>query len=385
MIYSFRGADVSGVIRFMKQNRLTVLNMGRNFRSTQTIVKAADEVVCHNTVRIDKEVFTTNEEGDNILYCVTQDEKKEAITVANLILAYRRMKGYKYSDIAVLYRMNKQSRIIEQTLLQNNIPYYMKSGVSFYKRAEIKDMLAYLKLTLNSKDQEAFKRIANVPIRGIGLKSVDKILEYMTQKQCSAHFACTQVKVTNSKVQQGLNNLVSVFEELDYMVEEGYKPSEILQKLIVLLKYRDHLANTTETQEQLMQKNGNLDELLKLSYEYDTIAEFMDMVMSFTDDEEQGQSQDKVNLMTIHGAKGLEWPLVIVVGCNEGTMPSALALTDPASIEEERRIAYVAMTRAQKNLVLTRAKYVFNKNHVPTVARESRFISEMDQHFLVRR
>lgn len=391
-IYSFRGANVSRYIRFIRENEFTVLSLGQNYRSTKVVVEASDSLVRKNQTRIEKRVFTENEQGENITMFTVNDDNLEAEKVSKIVRACERA-GWSRDDIAILYRTSSQSRILEEQFLKDNVPYKVISGLPFYSRKEVKDMMAYVRLVLNQYDQEAFRRVANVPKRNIGPASVDAILNYVDNNPEADIFdACEQVKLRNRKAQIGINNFVAVIEELYITANEinqnldGNRTlADLIRRVVILTDYEKHLGETAKGEEEVQQRMSNVYELINIARNYTDIEDFVESMMGYSDeDEEDEEGKATVKLLTMHASKGLEWPIVIVVGCNEGTSPHYLSLRD-GNLEEERRLFYVAMTRAKKQLFLTRAKFVKDRSGFPHATNESRFIGEINERFINKR
>lgn len=391
-IYSFRGANVSRYIRFIRENEFTVLSLGQNYRSTKVVVEASDSLVRKNQTRIEKRVFTENEQGENITMFTVNDDNLEAEKVSKIVRACERA-GWSRDDIAILYRTSSQSRILEEQFLKDNVPYKVISGLPFYSRKEVKDMMAYVRLVLNQYDQEAFRRVANVPKRNIGPASVDAILNYVDNNPEADIFdACEQVKLRNRKAQIGINNFVAVIEELYITANEinqnldGNRTlADLIRRVVILTDYEKHLGETAKGEEEVQQRMSNVYELINIARNYTDIEDFVESMMGYSDeDEKDEEGKATVKLLTMHASKGLEWPIVIVVGCNEGTSPHYLSLRD-GNLEEERRLFYVAMTRAKKQLFLTRAKFVKDRGGFPHATNESRFISEINERFINKR
>ena len=391
-IYSFRGANVSNYIRFIQENGFQVFNLSQNYRSTKTVVDASDSLVRKNTVRIEKPVFTENEQGEQIGVFTLDDDTLEAAQVTRIVRSCVAA-GWSYDDIAVLYRTNNISRNVEESLLKNSIPYKVISGLPFYARKEIKDMMAYVRLVMNQNDQEAFRRVANVPKRGIGPASVDAILAYVNNHAEADIFdACESVKLRSRKAQLGINNFVSVIEQLYETAAiiqsngDGNRTmADLIRQIVILTDYENHLRETEKDEEAVDNRMANIRELLNMAREYNNIEEFVENMMGFSsEDEEDEEGNASVKLLTMHASKGLEWPIVIIIGCSEGIAPHFLAARD-GNIEEERRLMYVAMTRAREQLFLTRAKYVKDRGGSLHATQESRFISEINGRFLRKR
>lgn len=388
VIYSFRGADVSAFINFVESNKLVKLVMGQNYRSTRTIVNASAELVRNNLVRIDKDIFTENEEGSKIGVFTCEDTKAEAKRIASLIKKVVQDGGWSYKDVAVLYRIRSQSQPIEAEFTRQGIPHRVKSGGSFFSRKVIKDILGYVRLVVNPNDREAFRRVINVPNRFVGPASLAEILVYLEQHDNVSLFdACRNVKVAQSRTRQGINNFLAVMHQLcdiaqdieDNQDDENVNVSRLIREVYNIADYEAYAEKHLDKEETMTEIKADISQLVNIASEYKTVASFIN---STSDQVENEEDEDKpaVTLMTMHGAKGLEWPVVIVAGCNEGTAPFVLAVNE-GNIEEERRLFFVALTRAMKMLFLTRAKEVMvNGRTFP--ARESRFIKELPAQYI---
>jgi len=387
-IYSFRGADVSAFIRFIEDNKLIKLVMGQNYRSTKTIVNASAELVKKNVVRIDKEIFTENEEGSKIGVFTCEDTKAEAKRIASLVKKVVQDGGWSYKNVAVLYRIRSQSQPIEAEFTRQGIPHRVKSGGSFFSRKVIKDILGYVRLVVNPNDREAFRRVINVPNRFVGPASLAEILIYLEQHDNVSLFdACRNVRVVQSRTRQGINNFLAVMHQLcdiaqdieDNQDDDDVNVSRLIREVYNITDYEAYAEKHLDKEETMAEIKADISQLINIASEYKTVASFIN---STSDQVENEEDEDKpaVTLMTMHGAKGLEWPVVIVAGCNEGTAPFVLAVNE-GNIEEERRLFFVALTRAMKMLFLTRAKEVMvNGRTFP--ARESRFIKELPAQYV---
>lgn len=412
-IYSFRGANIAGVYDFIERNHMKQYRLEQNYRSTGKIVAAARSLVTHNKKRLDKNVFTENPAGDDILYYCCEDQQSEASKVYHTIKACLRA-GYHYKDIAILYRMSYLSRPLEQVFLDEGIPYEILNGSPFYARKEVKDILSFLRFILNPNDAEAFKRIINIPKRGIGERSIQKILdkheslsEKLNQKtDCqnrpidaiigteqddsfSLLTSCKSVKL-RGKAQKGLENFLAEIEQIKESWAAGKGNSceqenndkltigNLIHLVIDVTGYFKYLKDDDEDSAE--DRISNVLELENIAYEYVSLNDFLsNMVIENTDAED---NSDRVKMLTMHASKGMEFPVVIIVGANEGTSPHFRSVQE-GLLEEERRLFYVAMTRAEQELVITRAKYVMRQGN-PWFCKESRFISEIDKEYLRR-
>lgn len=388
-IYSFRGTNVKKVLDFIRNNNFNILNMGQNYRSTINIVKGSDSLIVNNTERISKKVFTENEIGPKITFMRPMDENAEAEMVHKLIKASNKA-GWSYNDIAILYRTNVLSRRLEENLIRNGIPYKIVNGLSFYSRKEVKDILAYIKLLANPKDTESFRRIANVPKRGIGDTSVTQILFHAVNKyNNNIVAACKDVPLRTSKARAGAEEFSAIMEQLSEVAQlievnlDGDRNlSELIKEIITMIDYRDYLNETEKDEDLVYERMENVQELVSIAKDYNNIDEFIESIMTYVqEDTEEADNNPKVNLMTIHGSKGLEWPIVIVIGCIENCLPHIISIKE-GNVEEERRLMYVAMTRAKSQLILSGTQRIHDRTGEISRAATSRFINEINSKYI---
>jgi len=393
-IYAFRGANINNILNFQRDYPDAVLyRLEQNYRSTKTIVKAANSVIEHNKSKIDKVVWTANEEGSKIKVNRLLTDGDEGRYVASSIFENKMNKQYKNSDFAVLYRTNAQSRAIEDALRKKDIPYRIYGGLSFYQRKEIKDVLSYLRLIINPADEEAFKRIINFPARGIGQTTVDKLVVAANEHNLSLFEVIKKLDIKQLSINAGTKNKLQDFttmlESFQVMNQKSnaFELADHVVKVSGLLKE----FNKDGTPEGVARME-NIEELLngikdfvegqkELADATGSLAEFLEDVALVTDlDNEKGKA-DSVALMTIHLAKGLEFPVVYIVGMEEDLFPSAMSMNTRSELEEERRLFYVALTRAEKQayLTYTLSRYRWGKL---IDAEPSRFIEEMDDAYL---
>lgn len=383
-IYGFRGAAIETVLRLKDYfPDLKEYILRQNYRSTQTIVKAARSLIEHNTGQIEKEIFTENEVGEKIVYFECANQAEEATKAVALIKALLREDSVSHKDIAILYRMSYLSRTIEEALLSNGIPYEVVGGLPFYGRKEIKDIMSYVRFIYNPQDKQAFERIVNIPKRGIGKKSLEKIYHFVNHMQndkLDLEEACKQVELTG-KAKQGIQDFNNIISTLKKEVDNGITPEELIRTIVKLIGYNQYLIETEKKEAE--EKIANVIELISIASQYDTLDDFIyNMALNSDIDKEEDdeESDDKIQLLTMHASKGLEYKAVIIVGANEGISPHWRADT-LKELEEERRLFYVAMTRAKKFLFITRPKIV-NMNGSPMYSKESRFIEEIDSKYL---
>lgn len=388
-IYGWRGADMANILNFEKDypNARVVL-LEQNYRSTKTILKAANGVIRNNINRKDKKLWTENVEGEKITYYRAQSEHDEARFIVGTMQQQVRDKGRKYGDFAILYRTNAQSRVIEDTLVKSNIRYKMVGGHKFYDRKEIKDVMAYLRLISNPADDLSFNRIINVPKRGIGGVSLQKLYDFADIYNYSYLDAAKNVSLSplTGKAATETGKFAKMMTDLQKMVE-FLSVTEIVEQMLEKTGYIESLEreNSLEAETRI----DNIKEFLSVTQEFDKQANGeSDLTTFLTDlalvsdlDQVEEEPQSEVTLMTLHAAKGLEFPVVFIIGMEEGVFPSYRSLMEEAEMEEERRLAYVGITRAEQELFITNAYsrmlYGRTQNNPP-----SRFLEEMDADVL---
>lgn len=391
-IYSFRGANIDNILNYQKQLPGTQLfKLEQNYRSTQTIVEAANSLIHHNRNQIQKEVFSKNDRGEKIQYKPAYSDKEEALIVAKNIQRIKRQDDCGYDQFAILYRTNAQSRSFEEEFRKQGIPYRIYGGLSFYQRKEIKDIIAYFRLVANPDDEEAFKRIINYPARGIGATTVMKIADCAHLNHVSfwevigniEHYGLNVNKGTQTKLENfrllissfiDRSHTLDVYELGDAIIRESRISEDIMSG-----KNADDLARQENLEEFLSgmqtfvagrQEEGRMDEAY--------LTDYLQDVALLTDADSEGEKDEpRVSLMTIHAAKGLEFATVFVVGLEENIFPSPLAAVSVRELEEERRLLYVAITRAEKHCILTNAKNRFRYGKME-FDNPSRFIDEID-------
>lgn len=389
-IYSFRGANIENILGFTKQyNCAKVFKLEQNYRSTQTIVNAANSVIAKNSNQIDKNVFSENKIGEPIEVYNTYSDREEGITIVKRLREYYNSGERSYKRFAILYRTNAQSRIFEDELMRNNIPYRIYGGLSFYQRKEIKDVIAYLRMAINPNDEEALKRIINYPARGIGETTIKKVSACAVSNEVSMWNVLSEPVKFGLDVNKGTLTKLQNFQDLIFGFQEAAEQmnaSEIGLKIISesgILKdlyaeknseSQDRLENIEELKNALAsfveeRQEQGIDEIM--------LPDFLSEVSLISDLDESDDGGDKVTLMTIHSAKGLEFDTVFVVGMEENLFPSAMSYESPRAIEEERRLFYVAITRAEKNCVLSFARSRFRFGSME-FSSPSRFLRELD-------
>jgi len=382
-IYAWRGADVSLMLRFSSDHpEATVITLDQNYRSTQRILQAAHAVIRHNRGRADKQLWTENNEGPRISIRESGTENDEAKRIADLIANDVRRGRRKYGDYGILYRTNAQSRAVEEAFLTFRIPHVLVGGQRFYDRKEIRDMLAYLRLTLNRADDASFRRIINVPARGIGAGSLARIEEYASTRGLSLAHTATDpgaLSLVPNKAATQLAGFLRLLEEARKIAEGGFV-TPVLQHLMDASGYLSELRR--EQSEESISRLENLQELLAVTSTYDAEAEepsldaFLENIALIADVDQLRDTGDAVTLMTLHSSKGLEFPVVFLAGMEEGVFPHSRSLGEDRELEEERRLCYVGMTRAREELSLSyaRRRATFGQANFN---RRSRFLDEL--------
>lgn len=393
-IYSFRGANIDNILKFKNiYTGCRVFKLERNYRSTQNIVNAANSLIHKNKEQIEKTVYSEKEEGSRLALYSSYSDYEEGYAVAARIQEMRMCK-YNYADFAILYRTNAQSRILEEALRKRNIPYKIYGGLSFYQRKEIKDMISYFRLIVNPHDEEALKRVINYPTRGIGDTTVGKLMTAATNHQVSLWTVLQSPIDYALSVNSGTAKKLSAFRELMEQFIELNETTEADEMAATVLKQSGIIADLVQDRSvEGQSKYENAQELLKGIAEFCEIrkeegakriqlADFLAEVSLLTDqDNDKEEQTNKVTLMTVHTAKGLEFKNVFVVGLEEDLFPSAMSKDNPRAVEEERRLFYVAITRAEENCVLTYAKSRY-RNGQTAMCSPSRFLKDIDARFL---
>ncbi|WP_367387230.1 DNA helicase PcrA [Bacillus vallismortis] len=392
-IYRWRGADIANILSFEKDYpNASVILLEQNYRSTKRILSAANEVIKNNSNRKPKNLWTENDDGVKIAYYRGDNEFGEGQFVAGKIYQLHSSGKRKLSDIAILYRTNAQSRVIEETLLKAGLNYNIVGGTKFYDRKEIKDILAYLRLVSNPDDDISFTRIVNVPKRGVGATSLEKIASYAAMNGLSFFQAIQQVDFigVSAKAANALDSFRQMIENLTNM-QDYLSITELTEEILDKTEYREMLKaeKSIEAQSRL----ENIDEFLSVTKNFEQKSEDKTLVAFLTDlaliadidqldqKEEESGGKDAITLMTLHAAKGLEFPVVFLMGLEEGVFPHSRSLMEEAEMEEERRLAYVGITRAEQELYLTNAKMrtLFGRTNMNP---ESRFIAEIPDELL---
>jgi DNA helicase-2/ATP-dependent DNA helicase PcrA len=393
-IYAFRGANINNILNFQKDYEdVKVFRLEQNYRSTKNIVNAANSIIKKNKTRLDKIVWTANDEGSKILVNRSMTDGDEGRFVANTIFETKMNHQLLNGSFAILYRTNAQSRAIEDALRKKDIPYRIYGGLSFYQRKEIKDVLSYLRLLINPKDEEALKRVINYPARGIGQTTVERLIVVANQYKRSIfevmqHLDKIEIQI-NKGAKSKLQDFVTMIQSFQ-ILNEGYDVFKITEHVVkktglfTELKKDgtpEGIARIENIEELLNGMRDFVEEQKELADTNGSLAEFLEDVALATDLDKETNDEDKVALMTVHLAKGLEFPYVFIVGMEEELFPSGMSMNTRSDLEEERRLFYVAVTRAEKQayLTYTQSRYRWGKL---IDAEPSRFIEEIDESFI---
>lgn len=394
-IYGWRGADMQNILDFEKDYpQAKVVLLEENYRSTKKILQAANNVINHNKNRRPKKLWTQNDEGEQIVYHRANNEQEEAVFVASTIDNIVREQGKNFKDFAVLYRTNAQSRTIEEALLKSNIPYTMVGGTKFYSRKEIRDVIAYLNILANTSDNISFERIVNEPKRGLGPGTLEKIRSFAYEQNMSLLDASSNVMMSplKGKAAQAVWDLANLILTLRSKLD-SLTVTEITENLLDKTGYLEALQvqNTLESQarieniEEFLSVTKNFDDNPEITVEGETgldrLSRFLNDLALIADTDDSATETAEVTLMTLHAAKGLEFPVVFLIGMEEGVFPLSRAIEDADELEEERRLAYVGITRAEQILFLTNAntRTLFGKT---SYNRPTRFIREIDDELI---
>lgn len=384
-IYSWRGADVGHMLRFSSDYKdAKVVTLGQNYRCTSSILAAAGDVIRHNRSRTPKELWTDNPAGDPITVSEVGTEQEEAMLVADTILKEVRTGRRNYGDYGILYRTNAQSRVLEEAFLTMRVPHILVGGQRFYERKEIKDMLAYLRVILNPLDEVSLRRVINVPTRGLGPTSIAVMDSWVREKGVSLWDAIREQMVQGQlqkKAQFGLKSFIGVIEEGRDMLGEGLQVTKLARHVMNRSGYIDELKS--DHSDESISRLENLQELLNVTAQYDneeeeerSLGSFLERVALLSDVDSLLESGEAVTLMTLHSSKGLEFPVVFLAGLEEGVFPHSRSIGNESELEEERRLAYVGMTRAREQLhmLYARKRNVFGS---PSYNRPSRFLEDI--------
>lgn len=394
-IYGWRGADMQNILDFEKDYpQAKVVLLEENYRSTKKILQAANNVINHNKNRRPKKLWTQNDEGEQIVYHRANNEQEEAVFVASTIDNIVREQGKNFKDFAVLYRTNAQSRTIEEALLKSNIPYTMVGGTKFYSRKEIRDVIAYLNILANTSDNISFERIVNEPKRGVGPGTLEKIRSFAYEQNMSLLDSSSNVMISplKGKAAQAVWDLANLILTLRSKLD-SLTVTEITENLLDKTGYLEALQvqNTLESQarieniEEFLSVTKNFDDNPEITVEGETgldrLSRFLNDLALIADTDDSATETAEVTLMTLHAAKGLEFPVVFLIGMEEGVFPLSRAIEDTDELEEERRLAYVGITRAEQILFLTNAntRTLFGKT---SYNRPTRFIREIDDELI---
>lgn len=395
-IYAFRGANIDNILDFQKQFAGTRLfKLERNYRSTQRIVQAANSLIRHNERQIPKDVYSCNAEGDKLSVKPAYSDREEAIIVCNEIKSIKRIDKCGYNDFAVLYRTNSQSRSFEEAMRKVSIPYKIYGGLSFYQRKEIKDVIAYFRLIVNPDDEEAFKRIINYPKRGIGDTTVGKIASVASENGVSLWQVICEPSLYGFKPSKATLAKLGAFKELisgfiaKFVTADAYTLGVEVVKLSGISAdiYQDRTPENVARQENVEELLGSIQEFVESRKEEGRVddvrlTDFLQEVSLQTDlESDEGSDGERVSLMTVHSAKGLEFPVVFVVGLEENIFPSSLSMGSKRELEEERRLLYVAITRAERHCILTYAKNRYRYGKVE-MESPSRFLTDIAREFV---
>ena len=394
-IYGWRGADIRNILEFEKDyDDVHVVKLEQNYRSTQIILDAANTVISNNIERKRKRLWSEKKDGELIKIQVAQDEIEESDFVADMIAKISREQNRSYKDFAVLYRANAQSRSVEDALNRSQIPYNIYGGTKFYERKEIKDLIAYLRVIQNPQDDISIKRIINVPRRGIGLRTIEKIEDRASLKQESIYSVLIDIE-TNSEISTKARNSISEFVDNVIgtlrTIREVYPVSKLIEKVIESIDYYGYIDELYKgDKEEAEERKDNVKEFISVAMEFEQNSEEKDLEtfltgVALTSESSEEEEIDKVSLMTIHTSKGLEFPVVFIVGMEDGLFPIARAVRSmsDSEIEEERRLCYVGITRAKEilYLTLTQKRTLYGKTN-PSIA--SRFMEELPKECIER-
>ena len=394
-IYSFRGAKIDNILTFTKfYKNARMFKLERNYRSTQTIVDAANSVIAKNRDRIKKDVFSEKEVGDLISVSEAYSDVEEGDIVANKVAQLHVRDEHAYADMAVLYRTNAQSRIFEEAFRKRGIPYRIYGGLSFYQRKEIKDVIAYFRLAVNPNDEEAFKRIINYPARGIGATTLNKVVDAANRNMVSLWTVLEQPLSYGVEINKGTHAKLQVFHDLvagfmgNVVSKDAYEMGQNIVRASGIMAdiYQDRSPEGMSRQENIEEMINGIHDFCALrreeGNEHVYLTDYLSEVSLLTDqDEEKDDTSPKVTLMTIHAAKGLEYRDVFVVGMEEGLFPSSMSFESYSQVEEERRLFYVAITRAEEHCFLSYAKSRFKYGKME-FGSPSRFLKDIDPKYL---
>ncbi len=387
-IYRWRGADIRNILDFERDYPETkVVRLEQNYRSTKTILAAADSVIKRNTKQLKKQLFTENVEGEKITLLACRDDREEADMVAKTIRSRVEKYGYSYKDVAILYRTNAQSQALEDALRRSNTPYHILSGVSFYKRKEVKDTLAYLRLLVNPNDTESILRVINEPARGIGNTTLERVQEYAVRNNSTVFDVLSNIEVVpniQTRTVKSVKDFIGIITRYQEMMPE-LAPASLAQAYIEATGL-PHMYKVQQSEEALDRWN-NIERLLDHIVEQQdldeslTLINYLEQIALLSDADDPKLGTERIAMMTMHAAKGLEFPLVVIAGLEQGLFPLAKAEADMQEQEEERRLLYVGITRAREQLVLSYAERRYRFGEL-VFSRPSMFLGEIDKDCL---
>jgi DNA helicase-2/ATP-dependent DNA helicase PcrA len=387
-IYSFRGANIRNILEFEKDYpELKIFKLEQNYRSTKTIVNASDEVIKKNKLRLEKKLWTANDEGNKIKLIKASSESDESDRIAQCIIKEKKENNFKNDDFVVLYRTNAQSRAFEEAFSRHGIPYRIIGSISFYQRKEIKDILAYFKFVMNPLDEEALKRIVNYPPRGIGDNTMQKLTVWAREKDISVWDVMCKIGEfgLGSRHIIAINDFVMLIKSFMIMAAEknAYETAHHIAKTtgILSILYEDRTIEGISRYDNVKNLLSAIGEFVNSDREDKTLGIFLQQVSLLTDADTTDSSGDKVTLMTVHSAKGLEFPVVCIVGLEENLFPSSMSIDTREEVEEERRLFYVALTRARTKIYVS---YAVSRYKWGTIngCEPSRFLEEIDPRFI---
>jgi len=387
-IYSWRGADIRNILDFEKDYKNTlIVKLEENYRSTSNIIQAASSIIKNNQDRKDKTLFTNRENGNPLLLSDYPSEVDEARVILNKIKSLYKTNS-KYSNVAIFYRTNAQSRFFEEALRSENIPYKIFGGFRFYDRAEIKDMMAYLSVLINPSDTGSLLRIINFPPRGIGETSIEKLrVKALEENKNLYEILDSGTTDLRKSAKLALSNFVSNLNDLRAMISEQKNPSIIARSLVVMMGIEEDLTKNADPEST--DRLENIQQFIESIQEYEegtetpSLSEYLNMISLYTSEEDGEELSDYVTLMTVHNSKGLEFEIVFLTGMEDGTFPHFMSLEDPSGIEEERRLCYVAVTRAKSNLFISYSNYTRKFGEVQR-RDPSRFLEEIPPSILLK-
>jgi DNA helicase-2/ATP-dependent DNA helicase PcrA len=392
-IYSFRGATIKNILQFEKDYEdVRVIKLEQNYRSTQSILKAANKVISHNTMQIPKELWTDNTPGEKVILVCTASDNDEGRFVADAIAEQKLRNHYRESDFAILYRTNAQSRSFEENLRRKNIPYRIYGGLSFYQRKEIKDLIAYLRLVVNPQDEEALRRIINYPTRGIGKTTLERAAVLAAEHRITMWQVLEQAALFGFRAGtlHAIEGFVTMIRSFQLMLENrnAYEVAFRMAKETGIMKdlFNDKSTEGVARHENVQELLNSIKEFTETPTEEGELLDkglgsYLQQITLLTDADQEDPDSDVVRLMTIHAAKGLEFPCVFVVGLEENLFPNAMAINDREDLEEERRLFYVAITRAKTRLWLTYANMRYRFGSLMQ-NDSSRFLREIPREFI---